>query len=87
MRSTKFIIEELKVLLIIVISTIISLGAIVVYDCSDADTFKKMSAWVAELKNYLSPNTPIIIAGNKCDSKAKVVTEEEARNYAKTVNS
>ena len=28
-------------------------GAVVVYDCTDPDTFKKMNQWVSELKQYL----------------------------------
>ena len=55
-----------------------NLGAIVVYDCTDADTFSKMNTWVTELKNYLPSQTPILIAANKCDIKSKAVNEEVA---------
>lgn len=43
------------------------LGALVVYDITDVDSFKKVGVWLKELNSYLEPNTPILIAGNKCD--------------------
>ena len=42
-------------------------GAVVVYDCTDPDTFKKMNQWVTELRQYLPSQVPIMIAGNKSD--------------------
>ena len=50
-------------------------GAIVVYDATDPDTFKKMSQWVAELKQYLPGDVPIMIAGNKADLNTKAVDD------------
>ena len=44
-----FIIEMLKVLNI-PITLILTLGAVIVYDSTDPDTFKKMSPWVKELQ-------------------------------------
>ena len=38
-----------------------------VYDKTEIDSFKKMEAWVKELKNFLPDAIPIMIAGNKCD--------------------
>jgi GTPase SAR1 family protein len=37
-----------------------------------------MNSWVTELKNYLPAEIPILIAGNKCDLRTKVITEEMA---------
>jgi Ras-related protein Rab-21 len=42
-------------------------GAILVYDITDRDSFAKVKKWVDELKIYLPDDTPIAIAGNKCD--------------------
>ena len=42
-------------------------GALLVYDITDIDSFKKVERWVKELRTYLPAGTPIIIAGNKCD--------------------
>ena len=42
-------------------------GAMIVYDITDPDSFKKVEYWMKQLKLYLPVNTPIVIAGNKCD--------------------
>ena len=62
----------------------------VVYDCTDADTFKKMNQWVGELRQYLPNEVPIIIAGNKTDlgtASSKKIDDEQAQQYARSVNS
>lgn len=64
------------------------IGAIVVYDATDVDSFKKMNQWVTELRNYLPAEIPILIAGNKSDLYNNIAIQEEmARNYAKSHNS
>lgn len=45
----------------------IILGAIVVYDITDVDSFDRVNTWIKELRKYLPKETPLIIAGNKCD--------------------
>ena len=47
------------------------LGALVVYDITDVDSFEKVQTWVKELRKYLPKTTPILIAGNKCDMESK----------------
>lgn len=60
----------------------------VVYDCTDQDTFKKMNQWVSELRQYLPNEVPIMIAGNKSDMGAsKVINDEAAATYARSVTS
>jgi GTPase SAR1 family protein len=51
-------------------------GAILVYDVSVADTFKRVQKWVAELKNF-NKNTIIAIAGNKIDLKIHFESEKQ----------
>ena len=64
------------------------LGAIVVYDCTDQDTFKKMNQWVSELKQYLPNEIPIMIAGNKADlGGSKVIEDSTASDFARSVGS
>jgi Ras-related protein Rab-21 len=48
-------------------------GAILVYDITDKDSFAKVKKWVDELKIYLPDDTPIAIAGNKCDLQNRQV--------------
>ncbi|CDW82186.1 ras family gtpase [Stylonychia lemnae] len=63
-------------------------GAVVVYDATDLDSFKKMNQWVTELKNYLPAEIPIMIAGNKSDLYNNIaIQQEEAKKYAKSQNS
>ena len=50
----------------------------IVYDITDRDSFAKVNKWVKELQKYLSPTTPIIIAGNKCDIDNRQIMQEEA---------
>ena len=62
------------------------MGAILVYDITDRDSFDKVRTWVEELRLYLSRDTPIAIAGNKCDMASnKQVDEDEASSYAQEV--
>lgn len=64
------------------------IGAIVVYDCTDADTFKKMNQWVAELKQYLPSDIPILIAGNKADLFGSIAIDNDtASAYARSQGS
>ena len=43
------------------------LGALIVYDITDADSFDKMTFWVKELRQQRGLDLPIIIVGNKSD--------------------
>ncbi|KAK3924725.1 Ras-related protein Rab-21 [Frankliniella fusca] len=61
-------------------------GAILVYDITDEDTFKKVKNWVKELKKMLGSEVCLTIAGNKEDlSKDRNVSIEEAQRYADSV--
>ena len=42
-------------------------GALIVYDITDVDSFKKMQNWVKELRKVCDENLPIILVGNKTD--------------------
>ena len=53
-------------------------GALIVYDITDQDSFTKVNTWIKELRKYLPAETPIIIAGNKCDMNNRVIPLEEA---------
>jgi GTPase SAR1 family protein len=56
-------------------------GALIVYDITDQDSFTKVNTWLKELRKYLPQETPIIIAGNKCDVQNRVIPLEEAEKY------
>ena len=62
----------------------ITIGAIVVYDATEPETFKRMNQWVTELRQYLPAETPIVIAGNKSDLYNNLKIEEDnAAQFAK----
>ena len=44
-----------------------SQAAVVVYDVTDEDSYRRAAKWVAELKNNASPDIVIALAGNKVD--------------------
>jgi hypothetical protein len=55
-----------------------NLGALIVYDITDLESWSKVSKWVKELQMYLPPDTPIIITGNKCDIPNRQIPIDEA---------
>ncbi|XP_028032996.1 ras-related protein Rab-21-like [Bombyx mandarina] len=61
-------------------------GAILVYDITDEDSFRKVKNWVKELKKMLGSDINLVIAGNKIDLEhERTVSLEEAESYAKLV--
>lgn len=60
-------------------------GAILVYDISIGDTFKKVKKWIEELKAF-NKNTVLAIAGNKFDLKKFDIEKEEVIEYAEKEN-
>ena len=66
------------------ISNLKSLGALIVYDITDVDSFSKMSMWVKELRQQLGNELPIIIVGNKCDlENNRQIKLADAEAYAR----
>jgi Ras-related protein Rab-5C len=62
-------------------------AAIVVYDITSPDTFKRAQAWVKELRQQANQNIVIALAGNKADlANQRTVDNEEAEQYAKENN-
>ncbi|OQR82535.1 Rab21/Rab5 family GTPase [Achlya hypogyna] len=61
-------------------------GALLVYDITDDESFKKVKTWVKELRRIVGEEIDIVIAGNKIDLKRNIkVTEADAVAYAKSV--
>lgn len=44
-------------------------------------SFEKVKTWVSELRKHLLIETPILIAGNKCDLKNRVVPYDLVEEY------
>lgn len=58
-------------------------GIVVVYDCTDRDSFNHIEEWVEEVNKYASVTTSKILLANKCDEKDQKVTAEEGREKAR----
>jgi len=57
--------------------------AVIVYDVTNAATFKRAKDWIEEIRNNGSPGCIIAIAGNKSDlSEMRQVSSDEAKEYA-----
>lgn len=63
-----------------------AVAAVLVYDITDSDSFDKVQTWVEELRLYLPKDTPIAIAGNKCDMSNRQIEKIDAEEYAKSIN-
>jgi hypothetical protein len=75
MHLTKCTIRALKVRTLI---TNLNLGALIVYDITDLESWAKVNIWVKELQKFLPPETPILITGNKCDIPNRQIPLDEA---------
>ncbi len=60
-------------------------GAILVYDITLSDTFKRVKKWVEELKAF-NKDTVIAIAGNKVDLKKFDIDKDEIDEYCLNEN-
>ena len=59
------------------------MGAILVFDITNHETYENLNRWNQELLKYLGPNIQIMLVGNKTDKKhLRSVTTEEACQYA-----
>mmetsp|Transcript_65733 Transcript_65733/g.76439 ORF Transcript_65733/g.76439 Transcript_65733/m.76439 type:complete len:208 (+) Transcript_65733:33-656(+) len=58
-------------------------AAVVVYDITSYETFRRAKEWIEELNQNASPNIIIALVGNKLDLEEKrAVQTSEAREYA-----
>jgi len=61
-------------------------GAILVYDITDDDSFKRVRNWIRELREELRKDIPLCIVGNKTDlEKNRNVSLEDAEQLSKSV--
>jgi len=58
-------------------------GIIVVYDCTDQESFNNVKQWLEEIERYAAENVNKLLVGNKCDLQAKkIVDTATAMEYA-----
>ena len=68
-----------------------AVGALVVYDISNVESFINVKKWVEELQCLTDPGLIMMLIGNKVDlveenSKARKVSKEEAEQFAQENN-
>jgi Ras-related protein Rab-1A len=60
-----------------------AVGAIVVFDLIDRDSFENLEFWISKLKKLSGEEVPFIIVGNKIDlSKERKISEKEIKDKA-----
>ncbi|CAG0891850.1 unnamed protein product [Cyprideis torosa] len=58
-------------------------GIIIVYDCTDQESFTNVRQWLEEIERYASENVNKLLVGSKCDLESqKVVDASMARELA-----
>lgn len=50
-------------------------GIIIVYDCTDLESFNDLKQWLEEIDRYASENVNKLLVGNKCDQVTKKVID------------
>ena len=61
-------------------------GAIIIFDVTNRETFKRASKWFHELTQFAEGSTKIILVGNKIDLPNREISREEANKLAKQYN-
>lgn len=61
-------------------------GVIIVYDVTNANTFKSIQRWLLEIDQYCSSVSRILVGNKNEDESLKVVNTNEARNLANSYN-
>lgn len=50
-------------------------GIIVVYDCTDQESFNNVKQWLEEIERYACESVNKLLVGNKCDLTTKKVVD------------
>lgn len=58
-------------------------GAVVIFDMTNRETFKRATKWFHELKEFAEGNPKMILVGNKIDLPNKAISNEEANDLAR----
>ena len=62
-------------------------AVMLVYDCSDRETFENIGKWTRQIRDHGDLNTNIILIGNKADDDTlRVVSKEEGSKFAEDNN-
>jgi small GTP-binding protein len=61
-------------------------GAVIIFDVTNRETFKRATKWFSELSEFAEGNPKMILIGNKIDLPNRVISNEEATNLAREYN-
>ena len=60
-----------------------AVGALLVYDITDSQTYENVTNWLKDLKDHADGNIVVMLVGNKCDLKhLRAVPTEVAQQFA-----
>ncbi|EAY11391.1 small GTP-binding protein, putative [Trichomonas vaginalis G3] len=59
-----------------------AVGALVVFDVKDRQSFDAMDVWINDFNQMASPNAVILLVGNKIDLPDRIISQEEAEEFA-----
>ena len=59
-----------------------AMGIILVYDCSERNTFDNVKSWVKQIDQHANPGVAKVLVGNKCDVPNRKVKTEEGKKLA-----
>jgi small GTP-binding protein len=59
-----------------------AVGAILVFAIDDHTSFEALDSWLTDLNLLAAQNAVVLLVGNKSDQTERMVTSDEAQNYA-----
>ena len=59
-----------------------AMGIILVYDCTEEQTFNNISNWLKQIDQHASSNVAKVLVANKCDKPDKVIESERGKALA-----
>jgi small GTP-binding protein len=63
-----------------------SVGAFLVYDCTNKMSFDHLESWYSEISNNVDTRVIIMLLGTKCDLPNREVSYNQAMEYARAKN-
>jgi Ras-related protein Rab-8A len=58
------------------------MGIILVYDCTDQNTFNNIQNWLKQIDYHAGANVAKVLVANKCDRSDKIIDTEQGRALA-----
>jgi len=64
-----------------------AVGALLVYDITDRETFNNLKRWLSEVQGHADPNIKLMLVGNKSDmEESRAVSADEGQAFAEQNN-